>query len=420
MTVSVADARAVLAANDRGGYTVPTAKLYPFQWNWDSAFVAMGFATFDLDRALTELERLVQGQWADGMIPHIVFHAPADTYFPGPEVWGTHHAPPTSGITQPPVLAIALADLARRGADPARVRALYRAALANHRWWWQARDPEHRGFVALLHPWESGRDNAPSWEGPLARVPETTTTEVRRRDTGHVDASMRPSDSEYRRFIHLVDTYRAAGWDPVRLWQAAPFKVGDVGVTAILLGAEAALLGLAATHGTDADQAEIAARIAAGEAGLRRLWCDAIGQYASHDLIGEALLPAPCSAGFLPLLTGAPGAAEVAALAALLRRWKAEGQLLVPSAPRDAPGFDSARYWRGPVWAVVNWLIAEGLRRHGETELATQVRADTRAAIEGAGFCEYFDPLSRAGLGGDGFSWTAAIYLLLAEEGAAP
>ena len=35
-------ARAILARNDRGGYTVPTDRLYPFQWNWDSAFVAIG------------------------------------------------------------------------------------------------------------------------------------------------------------------------------------------------------------------------------------------------------------------------------------------------------------------------------------------------------------------------------------------
>ena len=60
-------ARAVLAANDRGGYTVPTHGLYPFQWNWDSAFVAMGFATFDIKRALRELERLIEGQWDDGI-----------------------------------------------------------------------------------------------------------------------------------------------------------------------------------------------------------------------------------------------------------------------------------------------------------------------------------------------------------------
>lgn len=125
---------------------------------------------------------------------------------------------------------------------------------------------------------------------------------------------------------------------------------------------------------------------------------------------------APCSAGVLPLLTGAPGSMQVAALAALLRRWQAEGQLLVPSAPRDALGFDPARYWRGPVWAVVNGLIAQGLERHGEHDLAKGACTDTHTAIQTAGFGEYFDPLTRAGLGGDGFSWTAAIDLLLTEE----
>ena len=30
----------IITKNDRGGYTVPTSKLYPHQWNWDSAFTA--------------------------------------------------------------------------------------------------------------------------------------------------------------------------------------------------------------------------------------------------------------------------------------------------------------------------------------------------------------------------------------------
>ena len=34
-----------LRANDRGGYTVPNPRIYPFQWNWDSAFVAIGYAS---------------------------------------------------------------------------------------------------------------------------------------------------------------------------------------------------------------------------------------------------------------------------------------------------------------------------------------------------------------------------------------
>ncbi|MGH7156102.1 MAG: MGH1-like glycoside hydrolase domain-containing protein, partial [Acetobacteraceae bacterium] len=101
-------AREVLRRNDRGGYTVPTDRLYPFQWNWDSGFVAMGWATFDESRAFREIERLFEGQWEDGLVPQIVFHVPSDDYFPGPEVWGVKRTPPTSGITQPPILATAV------------------------------------------------------------------------------------------------------------------------------------------------------------------------------------------------------------------------------------------------------------------------------------------------------------------------
>ncbi len=34
-------------------YMVPSPNLYPYQWNWDSGFVAMGFAHFDLPRAIS-------------------------------------------------------------------------------------------------------------------------------------------------------------------------------------------------------------------------------------------------------------------------------------------------------------------------------------------------------------------------------
>ena len=37
-------ARDILHSNDAGGFTVPTMSgLYPAQWNWDSAFVALAF-----------------------------------------------------------------------------------------------------------------------------------------------------------------------------------------------------------------------------------------------------------------------------------------------------------------------------------------------------------------------------------------
>ncbi len=316
MTI-IDQARAILHANDRGGYTVPTDRLYPFQWNWDSAFVAMGFATWDVDRALSELERLVQGQWADGMIPHIVFHQPADTYFPGPDVWRTSHRIATSGISQPPVFGYALAFIAER-AEPRhepRIAALFRAALANLRWWRRARDPEGRGLIAILHNWETGRDNSPEWDRPFARVPETTVTPVRRRDTGHVDAAMRPTDADYRRYIHLVDAYAAAGWEPQRMWEVAPFKIADIGVNALFVASAQALRRLALVHGEAGDADWLAAA-----ASTQLPWSEGAGCFVSIDLTDGAPIEVATSAGFLPLLVNATTPAQAARLADRARR----------------------------------------------------------------------------------------------------
>src|SRR3954465_4938772 len=74
----------VLRANDRGAFTVASPTLYPHMWSWDAGFVALGIATVSVPRALAELRTLLSGQWATGMIPHILFHSPSD-YFPAPQ-----------------------------------------------------------------------------------------------------------------------------------------------------------------------------------------------------------------------------------------------------------------------------------------------------------------------------------------------
>ena len=88
MTASTSsNARDILRKNDKGGFTVPTSGLYPYQWNWDSVFVAMGFATFDESRACREIETVFDAQWNNGFVPHIIFRRDDPDYFPGPSVW---------------------------------------------------------------------------------------------------------------------------------------------------------------------------------------------------------------------------------------------------------------------------------------------------------------------------------------------
>jgi hypothetical protein len=415
MTDLVSAAQALLRDNDRGGYTVPTSGLYPYQWNWDAAFCALGWITFDEPRAWRELARLIEGQWADGMVPHIVFHAPTDSYFPGPDVWRTPHQPATSGITQPAVLASAARLCWQRASDKAlaedSLARLYPNILAWHRWWIEARDPQRSGLVAMLHPWESGMDNSPAWDAPFARVSPTPTSAIRRKDLGHVDAAMRPSEDFYKRVIALIDLYASLDWQPQRLWAQTPFKVADVGLNAILHRANRDLLALAQRFGTRAEQDEIAARLEVTAAAIDRLWNGTAGIFQSRDLISGERVEAATSAGFLPLWGAVADAAKARALGATLERWASRARYLVPSTAPDDPRFEPKRYWRGPIWGIVNMMIAEGLAAAGENALARRVKADTAHLIGESGFCEYFDPLTGDGLGGGHFSWTAAVAL---------
>jgi protease I len=136
-------AAGVLRRNGIKSWTKPAPTLYPHQWSWDSAFIALGLAHIDNRRARDELESLFAGQWATGKVPHIVFNpeAPPKSYFPDAERWnssalsadapsGSH----TSGLCQPPVHAIAVRRIweTSRGKEEERVERARRFLKANY------------------------------------------------------------------------------------------------------------------------------------------------------------------------------------------------------------------------------------------------------------------------------------------------
>ena len=106
------NAKKILLENRRSGYTLPTNnKLYPAQWNWDSAFIALGYSYFNLDYAIEEINTLLKGQWKDGMVPHILFHNKNTNYYPNYTAWNCGNKISSSGITQPPIMSSALKQI---------------------------------------------------------------------------------------------------------------------------------------------------------------------------------------------------------------------------------------------------------------------------------------------------------------------
>ena len=54
----IRQAKAVLDFNWTGEYTQPGPHLYPHQWSWDSALIAIGYSHYDQDRAMKKLSHI--------------------------------------------------------------------------------------------------------------------------------------------------------------------------------------------------------------------------------------------------------------------------------------------------------------------------------------------------------------------------
>ena len=410
----IEQAKAVMRKNDCGTYTVPTHGLYPFQWNWDSALVALGFACYDEDRAWTEIETLLAHQWEDGMVPHIVFHKHDDGYFPGPDVWRTGRAVPTTGITQPAVAGFALRRILDRSSNPERFRERARAAVrkihAWHDWFYRTRDPQQTGLVALIHPWEAGRDNSIDWDEAFTRVPTDGVEPFKRRDTSHANPAHRPTDEQYKRYIYLVQLFRSLNWDTAKLHDASPFRVVDPGFNAILIRACSDVADLADWLGEGQIARQSRDFAAKGIAAMETLWSDKLGQYLCFDRVSNTLVQGASVGGIMAAFCAIP-AARAAALAQRVRALAEQVEYLLPSHDPREPGFDSKRYWRGPVWLIVNYMVADGLRAAGETAVADQIETDSLRLIDKGGFAEYYDPMTGEPCGGGSFTWTAAMVI---------
>ncbi|MGB6454001.1 MAG: glycogen debranching protein [Streptosporangiaceae bacterium] len=425
-------AAAVLHGNDAGSYTKASPHLYPHQWSWDSAFIAIGWAHLDARRAMTELEQLFAAQWSTGMVPHIVFRAgPDEPYFPGPEWWdcaSTPAAPPppiqTTGICQPPVHALALQRIwqltpeAQRSEIRTRLRALYPRVIAWHRYLATHRDPEASGLVTTYHPWE-GTDNSPRWDRALARIEVAKPGPYTRLDTQEVpDASQRPTDWDYDRYLWLVGLLRKYRYDDAEIYRHYPFLIKDVFFSAVLVAANVALLDLAdVADASGGDRAQLAGWLDRGRRALARRFDAESGLCTDYDVRAQETIRVRTFAGFAPLFALSTDAGH---RAAQLRQLDSEDFCgnprfrwhLLPSTSPAEPAFEVHNYWRGPVWPVIDWLLWRSLRLLGCSRRADELRRDSLGQIvTGGEFAEYYEPFTGAALGSPQQSWTAAVAL---------
>lgn len=423
-------AREVLRANDLGGSTKPAPNLYPHQWNWDSCFIAIGIAHYDVHRAAQEIRSLLRGQWRNGMVPQIVFNPQGTGYFPGPDVWQCERSPDapdgvqTSGITQPPILASAVRHISERfeHADErtAFLRDVFPAVQRYHHFLHTERDPDETGLVIVVHPWESGLDNSPPYLDAGSRVHMTYKPRYERLDTLHVAAKNRPTNKDYDLFVYLLEQMRDVNWDQRRYLQQAPLAVEDVLFNSILCRADRDLALIADELGES--RGHMDAWVDRSTRAINsKLWDEDAGTYYSYDRVAGHLLRDDTIAAFHTLWAGAaPDDRAQRMVDTWLtdeRFWPKSGYP-VPTTSMDSSWFNPENYWLGPVWVNTNWMVASGLASYGRVDDADWIRTSTLDMVRQHGFREYYHPRSGEGFGTDSFSWTAALTIDMIERAA--
>ena len=416
-------ALSVLRWNDTGLFIKPAPAVYPFQWNWDSALIAIGLARVDVDRGRQEVRALLQGQWADGMVPHIVFHTTGVDYSPGPELWDSAACPgapevATSGLTQPPVLATAVRALHEAEPDQGFLDEVVPALEAWHSWLHSERAFAGSQLVAIVHPWESA-DNAPRFDRALGRIEAGDVPAPRRSDRSHLAAADRPTDRDYARYLAIVEWLRRCDYRPQSLAET-PFAYVDLTLNSVLAVAEEDLAWLWHELGERGDRATAAATRLRQELAAR--WDEGAAVYCELDLHGGAQEVVGTVSELLPLYAGVPDQRQARrlfddALWAPIRYGpSSEAPWPVTTVSKASPDYDAHRYWRGPVWININWFLVRGLERLGLTDEAGELRRTTLRLVKASGFSEYYHPSTGEPLGSPEFSWSAALTLDLLQR----
>jgi len=331
----------------------------------------------------------------------------------------------TSGITQPPLLAVAVERVAHAlPPDTARtfVATMLPALIRYHDWLYRERDPEDVGLVVCLHSWESGMDDAPYWSAAMGRLPRPPLRWRWVRELRPVNPAERARTIDLQHMLALAQILKRYRYDSRALIEHSSVVIVDLAFNSILATANEALERLSETCNHPLPAA-LPRHFRATRQALETLWDHHTETYYSHDYRTGRRLREPTAANFMPLFAGTATPVHADALRRqLVGDTGYNVPFPVPSVPTSSPDFNARRYWRGPTWINLNWFIIEGLKRYGFNDEAGWLRLHTLGLIAKSGFREYYNPRSGEGLGAREFSWTAALTLdlLAAGDGAPP
>ncbi len=163
-----------------------------------------------------------------------------------------------------------------------------------------------------------------------------------------------------------------SGLDNSPMYDGMPFDaerhimlLADVGLTGLYILDCEALCSLAELLGR-AEAAELRARAEQAKAGLEELWDEESGIYCNKRLDTGTLEQRYSPTNFYALFSDrvSPQRAERMMREHFFNPEEFYGSYMLPSIARNDPAYPEQDYWRGRIWAPMNYLVYLALRKH--------------------------------------------------------
>ncbi len=390
-------ARQLLDGNARSGrgyyYVSPSKRKYPHQWSWDSSFHAIVNCRLGrVDLAKKEMLTLLSKMLPDGTLPHIVLHDHRLASLAVRAFRSYWSQGDRSPLVQPPVVALAVKEIWQESEDTAFLRETLPYLERHFKWLETRRRFGDSSLVSIFSPWECGLDHKPGFDrlmGRLAKLP-------------------------FGLYIALyASEWRMArrNFDPEEIAKRGYFNVREVLFNTVYALGLGALGTMFAATGEDSKAEHFrTGGLSVEKAIIDECYDPASGLYFDLDVRTASLV---C---LMPIaLGGMPGDRCEELVRHLTDPDEFWLRYPVPSVPRNSRHFrpGAQRYlWRGPTWINTNWLIIEGLKRHGYNELAEAVAQSSKSLVERSGFWEYYNPITGEGGGEKDFGWSTLAAIM--------
>lgn len=212
-----------------------------------------------------------------------------------------------------------------------------------------------------------------------------------------------------------------SGLDNSPMWDDTVFntnthtmELNAVGLSSLHVLDAKALAIIARIIGQDDDIAYFEERIETMSASINdHLWDDNAGIYKNQHWDG-ALSDHLSPTCFYPMIAGIAPAERAQRMVDehLLNPAKFWGDYILPSIARDDVGYIDMTYWRGSVWAPMNYLVYEGLRAYAMSETAAALAEKSLALFlnewqTNSGIYENYNSLTGNGKNG---GWSYPVY----------